>query len=162
MHDNVMIARIERQLSLCTSNFKLAPNNILIFFQYNLVCFDFVQASSSKKLCLILFDSLYSETFDGNFVLCNTLYTGERGVVIYDCNSLLPTRVIALQVVRTSFLGPTPSYFPLPLLVSTLFMLLIMCHLQEVKLSLLCPEKIGFLLLVSGIMHQSISGRGDS
>ena len=42
------------------------------FFQYNLVCFDFVQASSSKKLCLILFDSLYSETFDGNFVLCNT------------------------------------------------------------------------------------------
>ena len=96
--------------------------NILIFFQYNLVCFDFVQASSSKKLCLILFDSLYSETFDGNFVLCNTLYTGERGVVIYDCNSLLPTRVIALQVVRTSFLGPTPSYFPLPLLVSTLFM----------------------------------------
>ena len=49
------------------------------FFQYNLVCFDFVQASSSKKLCLILFDSLYSETFDGNFVLCNTLYTGGRG-----------------------------------------------------------------------------------
>ena len=52
------------------------------FFQYNLVCFDFVQASSSKKLCLILFDSLYSETFDGNFVLCNTLYTGGREVVI--------------------------------------------------------------------------------
>ena len=52
------------------------------FFQYNLVCFDFVQASSSKKLCLILFDSLYSETFDGNFVLCNTLYTGGRRVVI--------------------------------------------------------------------------------
>ena len=49
------------------------------FFQYNLVCFDFVQASSSKKLCLILFDSLYSETFDGNFVLCNTLYTGGGG-----------------------------------------------------------------------------------
>ena len=54
----------------------------LSFFQYNLVCFDFVQASSSKKLCLILFDSLYSETFDGNFVLCNTLYTGGREVVI--------------------------------------------------------------------------------
>ena len=52
------------------------------FFQYNLVCFDFVQASSSKTLCLILFDSLYSETFDGNFVLCNTLYTGGREVVI--------------------------------------------------------------------------------
>ena len=55
---------------------------IWFFFQYNLVCFDFVQASSSKKLCLILFDSLYSETFDGKFVLCNTLYTGGRGVVI--------------------------------------------------------------------------------
>ena len=52
------------------------------FFQYNLVCFDFVQASSSEKLCLVLFDSLYSETFDGNFVLCNTLYTGGREVVI--------------------------------------------------------------------------------
>ena len=55
---------------------------IWFFFQYNLVCFDFVQASTSKKLCLILFDSLYSEMFDGNFVLCNTLYTRERGVVI--------------------------------------------------------------------------------
>ena len=53
-----------------------------MYQQYNLVCFDFVQASSSKKLCLILFDSLYSETFDGNFVLCNTLYTGGREVVI--------------------------------------------------------------------------------
>ena len=29
---------------------------------------------------------------------------------------------IALQVVRTLFLGPTPSFFPLPLLVLTLFM----------------------------------------
>ena len=54
----------------------------LIFFQYNLVCFDFVQASSPKKLCLILFDRFYSEKFGGNFVLCNTLYTGGRGVVI--------------------------------------------------------------------------------
>ena len=46
------------------------------------MCFDSVQASSSKKLCLILFDSLYSEMFDGNFVLCNTLNTEGRGVVI--------------------------------------------------------------------------------
>ena len=95
------------------------------FFQYNLVCFDFVQASSSKKLCLILFDSLYSEKFDGNFVLCNTLYTGGKGdgyklyMTVIPC---CPRGWLLYKLWEHQILGPRPSYFPLPLQVLTLFM----------------------------------------
>ena len=123
------------------------------FFQYNFVCVDFVQASNSKKLCLISFDSICSEKFDGNFVLCNTLYTGVGGGGEGGGYKLYMTAIPCCQLGwllyklwEHHFLVPDLqcSYFPLPPLVLTLFMQMIVCNLQKVKLSLLCPGKIGF------------------
>ena len=76
------------------------------------------------------------------------------------CNYLLTTKVTALQVVRTSFQHSFFSGLPRQsLLILFLtshgidpgFMSVIMCNLRGVKLSPLCPEKIGFLSLVPGI-----------
>ena len=53
-------------------------------------------------------------------------------VYIYCSYYLLPTRVIVLQVVRTSFLAPRPCYFPLLPLVLTLYVEMIMYNLREV------------------------------
>ena len=76
------------------------------------------------------------------------------------CNYLLTTKVTALQVVRTSFQHSFFSGLPRQSLllfltsyrIDPVYMsMIINVQPEGVKLSLLCPEKIGFLLLVPGI-----------
>ena len=74
------------------------------------------------------------------------------------CNYLPTTKVTALQVVRVSFQYSFISGLPRQSLLLSLtshgidpeYMSMITCKPEGVKLSPLCPEKIGFLLLVPG------------
>ena len=134
------------------------------FVQYNLVYFDFVRASNSQKSCVWyysmakLYQTLVWKSLMGilfNFVLSNTLHTrnthvlqlsaDHQGDCFASCENIISTFIHfrSSQTVLVTF-PYLPWYWP-------------WVHVNDnvqpegVKLSPLCPEKIGFLLLVPGI-----------
>ena len=95
--------------------------HIWFFFQHNLVCFNFVQASNSPEswFDIVWWPNCFVRASLMGILFCIIHCTPE--VYIYCSKLSAATRVIALQVVRTSFLAPRPCYFPLPPLVLTLY-----------------------------------------
>ena len=94
-----------------------------IWFFFNVIWFVSIlfRHQTLQKAGLILFDGqtvLFGRVW---WEFCFAQYIVHRKYTFTAVNYLLPTRVIALQVVRTSFLAPRPCYFPLPPLVLTLY-----------------------------------------